>query len=493
MSKTRKKEIVLTCLGSSIQQVTGSCWSIEFPRYNGETGLIVIECGLNQDGFTTLEQYNANERMLNGIGKEVVENCEYLLIGHSHVDHVGNLSYFNDDNGFKGRIISSEKCIEISKPLIKNSINIHEANIKELREKGKKKRPLYTKPQMYQMFDHMEYIEQSKEIELDDQVSVIFHKNNHVVGANSISIFIKDLNKRKHHIYYTSDLGCQCTQELHPFVDKLEYPTKCDVMITEATYSDSQRGFTHKKAIKEREELKSLMVEGLKKSEDSQLLIPTFSFSRTQEFLVWLYDNFKNDKFFDNIPIILDGVLVDEINKVYSRILESEDKKKFEDVMRWHNIKVNTSLEGTRAILSKRCRRIIISSSGFLSGGRVTNYLPSIVESSKDRIILLGYAGSEDSLAGVLIDTEQGKPVNMFNRTILKNCDIYQMKTWSSHMQFDELLKLFNEVNTPRILVHHCDNENKEEFCNKANEYLRDRNKTTRVIGVNKGCFEFKL
>ena len=123
----------------------------------------------------------------------------------------------------------------------------------------------------------------------------------------------------------------------------------------------------------------------------------------------------------------------------------------------------------------------------------MTNYLPSIVESSKDRIILLGYAGSEDSLAGVLIDTEQGKPVNMFNRTILKNCDIYQMKTWSSHMQFDELLKLFNEVNTPRILVHHCDNENKEEFCNKANEYLRDRNKTTRVIGVNKGCFEFKL
>ena len=174
----------------------------------------------------------------------------------------------------------------------------------------------------------MEYIEQSKEIELDEQVSVIFHKNNHVVGANSISIFIKDLNKRKHHIYYTSDLGCQCTQELHPFVDKLEYPTKCDVMITEATYSDSQRGFTHKKAIKEREELKSLIVEGLKKSEDSQLLIPTFSFSRTQEFLVWLYDNFKNDKFFDNIPVILDGVLVDEINKVYSRILKDEDKKK---------------------------------------------------------------------------------------------------------------------------------------------------------------------
>ena len=53
MSKKRKKEIVLSCLGSSIQQVTGSCWTIEFPRYNGEMGLIVIECGLNQDGFTT--------------------------------------------------------------------------------------------------------------------------------------------------------------------------------------------------------------------------------------------------------------------------------------------------------------------------------------------------------------------------------------------------------------------------------------------------------
>ena len=85
MSKKRKKEIVLTCLGASAEQVTGSCWKIDFPRYNGEMGSIIIECGLNQDGFTTLEQYNANERMLNGIGKEVVENCEYLLIGHSHV------------------------------------------------------------------------------------------------------------------------------------------------------------------------------------------------------------------------------------------------------------------------------------------------------------------------------------------------------------------------------------------------------------------------
>ena len=30
-----------------------------------------------------------------------------------------------------------------------------------------------------------------------------------------------------------------------------------------------------------------------------------------------------------------------------------------------------------------------------------------------------------------------------------------------------------------------------EKFCSEANEYLRERNKTTKVIPVTKGSFEF--
>jgi metallo-beta-lactamase family protein len=493
MSKKRKEEITLTCLGSSASQVTGSSWLCEYSKKDGKIGSIVIECGLNQQGFTELEQYQENQRMLDGIGKEVVRNCEYLLIGHSHIDHVGNLVYFNDDNGFRGEILSTEKCLELTKPLIKNSINIHEAMIKTMRERGIRKRPLYTKSQMYQTFDHMRAVEQGREIVLNEYVTVVFHPNNHVVGANAISLIITKPSGVKKHIIYSSDMGSTILQEFHPYIVPLNIPKKCDMFISEATYSDKARIISKKLAMEERELLKRLIVEGLKKNEDSQILIPTFSFSRTQEFITWLYDNFKDDKFFYDIPIIIDGVLVDEINKVYLRILDEEDRKKFLEVLKWHNIKVNTSLDGTRAVLKTRARRIIISSSGFLTNGRVTNYLPTCLESSKDTIITLGYCGSQDSLGGIIVNTPIGNPINLFNRTIIKNANVYQMKTWSSHISYEELLKLYSELNTGKIIIHHCDEDKKYDFCKEVKEFLMKKNITTPIIPVNRGAFEFKL
>ena len=491
--KRRKEEITLTCLGSSAQQVTGSCWLLEYPKKEGEIGTIVIECGLNQQGFTDLEHYQGNQKMLESIGKEIVSNCEYVLIGHSHVDHIGNLVYFNEDNGFKGEILGSEKCIELSKPLIKNSIIIHEGMIKAMREKGIKRTPLYTKTQMYQTFNHMRAVEQKEEIVLNEYVTVIFHPNNHVVGASSISIIVTKPSGIKKHILYSSDIGSAILQEFHPYVNSLDLPKKCDMFITEATYSDKSRIISRKMAIQERKELKDIIKNALKKNDDSQVLIPTFSFSRTQEFITWLHEEFKDDSFFNDIPIVIDGILADEINKVYLKILDEEDKRRFEESLKWHNIKINTSIEGTRAILKTRSRRIIITSSGFLTNGRVANYLPSFLESSKDTIITLGYCGGEDSLGGIIVNTEQGKPINLFNRTVLKRCDVFQMKTWSSHISYGELLELFSRINTRKIIVHHCDEENKTNFIKEAKEYLLEKNKTTPIVGVSKCAFYFKL
>ena len=407
-------------------------------------------------------------------------------------DHSCNLPYFNELNGFNGRILSSYETIEISKQIIKNSVGIHENSIMKMRQKGKRKNPLYTKQDMWSMFDHMESVPQDIDIKLNEYVTVKFLKNNHVVGANSILLTIKDTNGRPHTLWYTGDMGCNDLKEFHPFTSELEVPKKCDLMISEATYSDKNREkVTRRKAKEEREYLYSLIKNSLNKGEDSQLLIPTFSFSRTQEFLVWFKKQSEGDKFFDNIPIYIDGVLVVDINHVYERILKDEELETFRDSM--SIVKINNCFKASQFNASKREKRIVISSSGFLIGGMVENYLPSTIEHSNDTIIMLGYCGNEDSVAGNLLTSEIGKPINICNRTILKKCEVYQMKTWSSHIQYDNLMELFNSVKTPRILIHHCDEENKQRFCNEANEYLRDRNKTTKVIPVSKGSFEFKL
>lgn len=87
MSRKKKKDndIIVSCLGVSRDKVTGSCWSVSYPKINNERGLIVLECGLDQSESTIDKQYNSNRKMLEGIGKEVVQSCEYLILGHSHI------------------------------------------------------------------------------------------------------------------------------------------------------------------------------------------------------------------------------------------------------------------------------------------------------------------------------------------------------------------------------------------------------------------------
>ena len=71
-------------------------------------------------------------------------------------DHCGNLAYMNSTNGFEGKILSSNKTIEISKKLISDSVYIHEKGIEQVKNgTGKRLKPLYTEEQMHDMFNKM--------------------------------------------------------------------------------------------------------------------------------------------------------------------------------------------------------------------------------------------------------------------------------------------------------------------------------------------------
>ncbi|EQB4340332.1 hypothetical protein ACYJ2U_001775 [Clostridium botulinum] len=87
MGKKKKNDndIIISALGTSQEEVTGSCWSISYPKNNNKRGLIILECGLSQSGGNIEKHYNTNKNMIANIGKEVVEKAEYVLLGHAHV------------------------------------------------------------------------------------------------------------------------------------------------------------------------------------------------------------------------------------------------------------------------------------------------------------------------------------------------------------------------------------------------------------------------
>jgi metallo-beta-lactamase family protein len=392
--------------------------------------------------------------------------------------------------GFGGRIIGSKETITFSKTLLKDSVYIHSKNIEYLNSKGKKVKPLYTEKQLYQTFNHMEAVPVGEKIHIDGNMYIVLNKNNHVVGATSISVFIKKKNNRWYHILYSSDMGTNITADLQPFLWDNELPKKCDYFLCEATYNNKDRQITRKQAIEERESLKQYIKKCI--NENKRILFATFSFSRSQYLLYLFYTWFKDEEWFQKTPLIVDGLLVNNINNNYLSLLEGEDKELFNNIMNMRNLKLNKTYDSTLATLSKREPMIVLAGSGFCSAGRVVTYLPPFLGSSKDVCILTGFSGAEGSTGWKILNPLQ-KTVTIDGKTILKRSEILQLKTLTSHVTHNELLDLFVEMRCEKIIIHHSDEEGKKLFVEEAKGYLKSKNKTTPIVAVSKSANQFVL
>jgi Cft2 family RNA processing exonuclease len=226
-------------------------------------------------------------------------------------------------------------------------------------------------------------------------------------------------------------------------------------------------------------------------SEGGNFLMPTFSFARCQSILCQLYEWFKDDKSMQDVDFILGGVLLHKINNAYIKVLQGEDKKYFKEVLKWKNLKLNKTHDGTTAILSNKGKQyVVLASSGFMVNGRVCEYLQQFIGSSKDYICATGYCGGVGSIGYQILDKSQ--PVVKINGSVVyKSAHIFQLKTFSSHIQFDELIELFAKVNCKKILVHHSSEDGKYELVKQAREEISKANKTTNIIAVDKGSQQF--
>lgn len=476
MGKKKDNDIIVTFLGESRNDVTGSSVLINYPKKNNKRGNILIEMGINQGAFNIEKGLANNREMLSRFNKDLIESIDTVFLLHPHCDHVASIPYLN--NGFDGRIITT-KALSIVKDLVENSVDIHLGEIQTLKAtKGKKVKPLYTKQDMYEIFDKMESVETYNKYKLNDEVEYRFIDSGHVLGGCMLELWIRKPNNSVKHIVYTSDMGSDYNNEFQYFVPKREQISKCNLLITEATYNSPERSWTRKDAIKERKILKQEIKKYL--NEDKEILFSSFSFGRLQNIMCMLYDFFHEEDWFNNIPIILDGCLMHKINSDYLNILEGEELEYFKKVMSWSNMKMNKTFDGTKAILSKKEPRIIISTSGFLTNGRIVSYLQHMVGSKKSVIYLTGYCGSKDSLGGQMLD-ENIKVLNINKQSIVKKAKIKKLSTFSSHIQFDELINLCKSVNCEKIIIHHSSKEEKESFKKSVIEEIRNIGKTTKI------------
>lgn len=474
MSKKKIKSDGIFFTGKASDDVTGSQYLVKFGQYQ-----ILLECGLHQSSKNDyLEGYKINSEKFKFKPSEI----DYVFLAHAHVDHCGLVPRLVKE-GFHGRIITTHETAAIIKPLLLNSSYILSEEAKILSRRFKREyKPIYEEEDVYKTLSLVsEYDVYDCIFKLNECVAFKWLRNSHCLGAAQLELILtSDTKSRK--ILYTSDLGSLNTD--NHFVIDSEIPRDhFDCAIMESTYGDAKRDSKKSRRF-DVYHLQSTIQTTIDRG--GTVIIPCFSFSRTQEILTTLFEIFGEDESFKT-KIVVDSMLSCDICKLYSSLVD-KDAQLWDEVRRWDNVVYVEDKEESKSWVNNTTPKIVISSSGFCTNGRVVNYIKKYLPDRNSTIVMVGYCGDNSSYLAWRIKNYRKHPFISINKERVANrADCVVLSSFSSHANYGDLVKFGSSLNTNKLVLVHGSQESKLNLATKLKEAISKNNKTYKVLCANRG------
>lgn len=470
MAKKKLKSDGIYFAGEAANDVTGSQYLVKFGDKQ-----ILLECGLHQSQSNSyLDSYKINSRKFHFSPAAI----DYVFVCHTHIDHCGLIPRLVKE-GFHVKIIATSETAALMKPLLLNSCYIVNEEARILSKRYKRQyNPLYSEEDVYRTLSLIRtYDTRHLVYRLDNTVSFQWFDNSHCLGAAQLQLILKNETKTKK-ILYTSDIGALHTK--NHYVPNTEIPKSfSDVTIMESTYGSSKR---ENKRTRQRD------LEHLHVAVDTVLgrggsvIMPAFSFSRTQELLTALYLIYGKDTNF-NYQVVVDSKLTFEISKMYVEILNDDYFDDWNKVWLWRNVRFISEKEASQASLLDDSPRIIISSSGFCTNGRIVNYLKKYLRDPKSMVIFSGFAGDNPSYLSYRIKNYRDhKSISINKEKVPNRADCIVLSTFSSHASHSDLVKYGSSLDTNKLILVHGSEESKKCLSDALNEAICKNDKSYRVV-----------
>ena len=475
LSKKKIKDDGVYFVGQNANDVTGSCI---FIKYNGKQ--ILLECGLYQNN-DYLESYNANSE------KFKFKPCEidYIFVGHTHVDHIGLIPRVVKE-GFRGQIITSAATAKLMEPLLLNSAFILQSEANALSFKYKRNyEPIYTTEDVYETLKYIYVYDSKHETHyLDDVVSFKWLNNSHCIGARQLQLMLRDKNGVSNSILYTSDIGSLNT--VNHYLENTEIPESFHkITIMESTYGEPGR--KNKKTRRFDLEKLSTAIDTVMER-NGTIIMPCFSFSRTQEILTNLYELFHETDF--KYDIIVDSILTCEICDLYGDLLMDDNLKLWNDVINWKNVKFITEKEDSLACVKSHTPKIVLSSSGFCTNGRILSYLHEYLSDKNSMIVFSGFTGTDNSYLSYRIKNyKENRIIKISGDKVENKADCISLTTFSSHANRDELITYGSKINTEKLVLVHGSTVAKNSLKEDLKNAISKEDKSFKVIAATKDMF----
>ncbi len=405
--------------------VTGSNYLLE----HGEIK-VLVDCGLFQ-GRKYAEDLNYETFRYRP------SDINYVLLTHSHTDHIGRVPKLYKD-GFRGKIYATSATKDLMAVSLPDSLNkiIEEA-------KSSDHPPLFEAEDVLEALALVEGFDYDTEINLFPEVKVVFHDAGHILGSSIIQLTWRETGVSRN-IFFSGDLGNPPTPLLMP----TEFISHADYLVIESAYGD--------RVHEEREKRKEKLIKVIKETIDRQgvLMIPTFAMERTQELLYELNELINNKKI-PPIPVFIDSPLAIKLTDVYKKHFKYFNKTAVylidsgDDIFNFPGLRMTPTVEESKSINNISPPKIIIAGSGMSHGGRILHHELRYLPDPKNAILFVGY--QVDGSRGRHIQRGD-KAITIFGQTVPVNCHIENISSYSSHADQRSLLEWVEKANSDQRL-----------------------------------------
>ncbi|MES2953632.1 MAG: MBL fold metallo-hydrolase [Patescibacteria group bacterium] len=392
--------------------VTGVNILVQFPGPKGPR--ILLDCGLVQ-GSKIGDKQN-HEPFAYDMG-----SIDALFISHAHIDHTGRIPKLVKD-GYRGPIYSTPPTKDIAHYLLLDSVGIL---TKEARAEGKQ--PLYEEKDVEPAMSQWKTVEYHQKVQFGE-LSVELLDAGHVLGSSMI-----EMTFRGKKFVFTGDLG----NSPAPFLRDTEDLSSPDYLFIESVYGDRN----HEHRDDRRTKLEDVIEETAHRK--GTLVVPAFSFERTQELLFEVKNMIEQSRI-PLIPVYLDSPLAIHVTDVYNKYLsyykeKSQQSHLMGDTMfGFPQLHPTLSTEESKSIAEKAGPKIVIAGSGMSNGGRILHHEKKYLPDPNNTLLMLGYQAP--GTMGRLLQ-EGIKNVRIFGDEVPVRARVVSITGYSAHKDSDHLLE----------------------------------------------------
>jgi metallo-beta-lactamase family protein len=427
------------CFYGGVKKITGSNILVE----DGSTS-IILDCGLIQ-GIQTCELENFEPFPYD------FRKIKAIFLSHAHLDHIGRLPKAFKE-GFKGIIYATKPTKDLAFEILLDSLKVIRENCRFLNKEA-----FYDEDYLRKVvFDEKNWhlVNYNECVNVGD-FKILFKNAGHILGSSFLVIFHEPSALK---IVYSADLG----NMPNPILKDLDPLPETDYLILESTYGNRD----HENLDQRKSILEDILEDVI--YQKKVLIIPAFALERIQEIVSEILDLIEKKKV-PPVKIFLDSPLAERIFNIYTSYPDYLKKDLRRDLFK--NIEVVYKVEEEYEMFEAEPPKIIISSSGMLTGGRMINILQRYLE-DPNAILLFVTFQPEGSLGRKILEGE--KEVFVEENKYKVKLEVRSIFSYSNHMDQSGIINWLKPQRgkIKEIFLFHGDEEAKKVLKHKIMDYL---------------------